>query len=374
MNNVIVNEGRLTLALTHEKAEQTRDLAAKSVEVGLEASEKIDGVNGEVKKLESLARENAAAVQEIKTHQIERRLLENMHHVLQTGAVAQTDDWYSLFKRNLLEGSGAWLQKENFFDLWMQHQAPILWVFGGPGAGKTMLSTWLITMLNKRFETESEMGLNTHVGYFFVKENVEDLRNPNILLKTMAWQIQQVDPLFRNHAAAVCEFSRKTAGAEDTWENLFLDFYREKDRRAILIIDGLDEAELRTQRRILRLMKNYVSSVRAGQPARIQFAVFGRLTLRPELERIQLDREEKIIEVSSVKNHEDMGNYITNRLKNLAVVRMMRNRKPDGPKEAKKFARGVRQKVLDGASGVFLWVCHSPICLGYPVAAFELTI
>ncbi|KAI1429139.1 hypothetical protein F5Y12DRAFT_728265 [Xylaria sp. FL1777] len=358
LNKVIANEGRLTLALTHEKTEQARDLAAKSVEVGQQASGKIDNVHEDVRMLQNLTKESAMAIQEIKGQQIDQHLLENMHHILKTTAVTQTDDWYSRFKRNLLEGSGAWLLKEEFFDLWMQHQAPILWVFGGPGAGKTMLSTWLITILNKQFEAKSEMGLGTHIGYFFVKENVEDLRDPNILFKTMAWQIQQTDSVFRRHAAAVCEFNRKTAGAEETWENVFLDFYQGfqgQDRRAILIIDGLDEAEIHVQRRILRLMKDYVSRIRAGQPARIQFAIFGRLTLRPELERIQLDREEKIIEVSSVKNHEDMENYITNRVKNLTIVRMMRNRKPDGPKEAKKFARGVRQKVLDGAAGVFLW-------------------
>lgn len=364
LNKVIANEGRLTLALTHEKTEQARDLAAKSVEVGQRASEKIDNVREDVKTIEGLTREAASAIQDMRVQQIDQHLLENMHHILKTTAVTQTDDWYSLFKRNLLEGSGAWLQKEEFFEVWMQHQAPILWVFGGPGAGKTMLSTWLITTLNKQFEAKSEMtsGAATHVGYFFVKENVEDLRNPNILFKTMAWQIQQTDPLFRRHAANVCGFNRKTAGAEDTWENLFLEFYQGfqgQDRRAVLIIDGLDEAEIHTQRRILRLMKDYVSRIRAGQPARIQFAVFGRLTLRPELERIQLDREEKIIEVSSVKNYEDMENYITNRVKNLTIVRMMRSKKPDGPKEAKKFARGVRQKVLDGAAGVFLWVSHS---------------
>ncbi|KAI1133340.1 hypothetical protein F5Y10DRAFT_274250 [Nemania abortiva] len=352
LNIVIANEGRLTLALTHEKTEQARDLAAQSVEVGQQTSEKVDSVHEDVRSLTSLARENAAVVQEIKIQQIDQHLLENMHHVLKAGAVSQTDGWYSLFKRNLLEGSGTWLQREEFFDLWMQHHAPILWVFGGPGAGKTMLSTWLITMLLKQFEAKSEIGLATHVGYFFIKENVEDLRNPNILFKTLAWQIQQVDPLFRRHAATVCEFDRKTARAEDTWENLFLDFYQNQDRRAILVIDGLDEAELHTQRRILRMMKDYVSGIRAGRPARIQFAIFGRFTLRAELERIHLDREEKIIEVSSVKNYEDMENYITDRVKSLTIVRKMSSRKP---KEAKKFARSVRSKVLDGAAGVFLW-------------------
>lgn len=317
---------------------------------------KIDNVHQGVDELTDLVKKNSVAQE---AREIDHRLLESLRHTLKTSAAGHTDEWYSLFRDRLLKGSASWLQKEAFFDLWMQHRAPILWVFGGPGAGETMLSTWLITLLNKQFEANSGMASEASVAYFFVKENVEGLRNPNIMFKTMAWQIQQTDPLFRDHAATVCEFDRHLARAEDTWENLFLNFYQGTaghGRRIILVIDGLDEAEISTQRRLLRLMKEYVLRVRAGLPSSIQFAVFGRSTLRNELERVQLDREEKIIEVSSVKNHEDMDNYITDRLKKLAIVRMMQKRKPNGPKEARKFARDVRQQVLDGASGVFLWV------------------
>ncbi|POS69294.1 hypothetical protein DHEL01_v212312 [Diaporthe helianthi] len=123
-----------------------------------------------------------------------------------------------------------------------------------------------------------------------------------------------------------------------------------------LVIDGLDEARVDGQRRILRIIRNYVSSVRSGRPHRIQFAVFGRSTLRPELRRVKLDRDsEKIIEVSSSKNHQDMSNYITSRVKELEIVGLMRQKKPGGPEKAKKFARSIRRKVLDGAGGVFLW-------------------
>ncbi|KAH6880828.1 hypothetical protein B0T10DRAFT_565559 [Thelonectria olida] len=233
-----------------------------------------------------------------------------------------------------------------------------MWVFGGPGAGKTMLSKWLITLLNKQFEAHSEIASGTSVAYFFIKENAENLWKPNMVFKTMAWQIQQTDPVFRYHAATMCKFDRIIARAEDTWEKLFLDFYQSpasQGRRLILVIDGLDEAEISAQRRLLRLVKQYVIGTRAGLPSRIQFAIFGRSTLRLELERVQMDREEKIIEVSSIKYHEDMKNYITDRLKKLTIVQMMQSRKPDGPKEARRFARGIRKKVLDGAGDVFLW-------------------
>lgn len=220
-----------------------------------------------------------------------------------------------------------------------------------------MLSTWLISLLHEQFETNSETHLGTSIGYFFIKENVEDLRNPNNIFKTMAWQIQQTDAGFRNHSARCCEFDNKVVRAEDTWENLFLDYYQgplSDGRQAILVVDGLDETTIDVQRRILRLIKGYVSRVRSGIPHRIQFAVFGRSTLRPELKRVKLDREEKIIEVSPSKNHQDMSNYITNRVKELDIVKAMRRKAPGGPEKAKKFARGIRRKVLDGAGGVFL--------------------
>lgn len=46
-----------------------------------------------------------------------------------------------------------------------------------------MLSTWLISLLHEKFETNSDMHSGTSIGYFFIKENVEDLRNPNNILQ-----------------------------------------------------------------------------------------------------------------------------------------------------------------------------------------------
>lgn len=316
----------------------------------------MEGVRDGVKQL-------TAAVEESVRSQADDRLIEKLQYTLKTAAAASTDDWYSGYRRRLLQGSGSWLQTEEFFDYWVQHRAPVLWIFGDPGSGKTMLSTWLISLLRERFEVKSETYPGTSVGYFFIKENVEELRNPNTIFKTMAWQISQTNSAFRNHVAKACELEHKVALAEDTWENLFLDYYQgplSEGHHAILVIDGLDEARVDGQRRILRMIRNYVSSVRSGRPHRIQFAVFGRSTLRPELKRVKLDRDsEKIIEVSSAKNHQDMSNYITSRVKELDIVALMRQKKPGGPEKAKKFARSIRRKVLDGAGGVFLWVCIS---------------
>lgn len=359
LNKLLTNEQRLVVALTYKEA-------TEAVRLGVETKEKVESVEEGFKQL-------STAVQENTKLQADTRLIENLKHTLKSGAVASTDDWYSWFRRRLLQGSGSWLQNEVFFRYWMEHEAPILWIFGGPGSGKTMLSTWLISLLHEKFESKSETYSGTSLGYFFIKENAEDLRNPNTMFKTMAWQIQQTDDAFRNHAARSCEDDRKVIRAEDTWENLFLDYYQgplSDGRKAILVVDGLDEAGFDAQRRILRLMKDYVSRIRSGKPHRIQFAVFGRTTLREELRKVNIEREEKIIEVSSVKNHQDMSNYIANRVKELDIVKVMRRKRPGGPEKAKKFARRIHHKVLDGAGGVFLWVCILSLKLSINQADF----
>ena len=198
------------------------------------------------------------------------------------------------------------------------------------------------------------------LAIFFIRESQEDLRNPNKMLKTMAWQLQQTDPVFRKHAASVCQVNRNTARAEDTWKNLFLDFYQStaaEAHRAILVIDGLDEADDETRVRLLTLIKEYVKGVRIGYPHRIQFAVLGRTTLRSDLHILDLDREERIIHVSPAKNHEDLSNYVLNRVEKLVVVKEMRKKRSGGEVRAKKFIQVTRKKVFDGADGVFLWVC-----------------
>jgi hypothetical protein len=281
---------------------------------------------------------------------------EALKHVLEdTSATRDVEEQFSLYRRSLLKGSGAWLQNEPLFDTWIGQRAPILWVFGGPGAGKSYLSTWAILRLIELHDQRPDHADGVSVSYFYIKENKEILRDPNIILKTLAWQITLVDRMFRKHAASVCKSPRATVTAEDTWENLFLAFYqsdRARDRHAVLVLDGLDEASPAARMTLLGFLRNAVAVGRTDTRVRIQFAVFGRATLRGDM---HFRREEKYIEVSSVKNRNDIDSYIQKRLADVELLKELRKVKPNGPQEANKTGRRIKKKVLDGADGVFLW-------------------
>ncbi len=215
------------------------------------------------------------------------------------------------------------------FNSWLADDAAILWIFGGPGVGKSFLSTWIIQQL-----TEGPRGAAEQVAYFFVKENSESLRDANIILKTLAFQLSNSDPEFREHALRVVQQrSSLIVTAEDTWENLFKDYFcdvKKTDRHVKIIIDGLDEASPATRRSILNLLKSWVLSATNRSP--MQFAILGRPSLRDDADFNRLGKS-RFIEVSREKNHQDINRYVKSRLEEMDVLHVIR-KGPNGVKKA----------------------------------------
>lgn len=202
------------------------------------------------------------------------------------------------------------------------------------------------------------------MAFFFVKEDSENLRDANILLKTLAWQIASQDAAFRRHAIAVCRRRSLTITAELTWENLFLGYYRQDANGGLntintttIVIDGLDEATAESRMTILGLMKELVSTPQTSSNndvRGIRLAIIGRRSLRSDMD---FKRQEKnyFIEVSRTKNRDDINSYIRKRLEELDILREMRKMKPNGLKRANKEGGKIMKKVAEGADGVFLW-------------------
>ena len=276
----------------------------------------------------------------------------------------RTFELFAELRKRLLGGTGAWLEKEALFTAWTEQKIPILWIFGGPGSGKSHLSTWTINHLETLYAQDQGNPSGVTVAFFYVKENEAQLRDANTILKTLAWQITQVDPVFKKHAVEVCKSKRKIIDAEETWSNLFLDFYkpvRTVDRSAIIVIDGLDEAPKSVRQTILGFCKDLIVQDPSGVRPRIQVAIVGRITLKGDME---FEREEKFIEVSQEKNRDDIDKYIEKRLSELELLKkleqldkaetrkMQKQRaKPIAPTVRKKL----KDKILASADGIFLW-------------------
>lgn len=330
LNKVLGSEQRYVLGVTYASAQRTEEVAKATHDV---VHKVLDVVEEERDKR---SREED-----------ESRLRNTLHG---TSANSEVEEIFVRNGRVLLKGTGAWLEDEPFFNSWMRREATILWIFGGPGAGKSFLSTRLIQILQ---EKASQTGSGEAVAYFFVKENSETLRDANTILKTLAWQIATQDMAFRRHAITVCRQRALTITPDLTWENLFLDYYGEHNGSVTIVIDGLDEATSETRQTMLGLMKGLVAS--QGTPDHgIQLAVVGRGSLRSDMDFKRLEKN-YFIEVSRAKNRHDIESYIKKRLGELDILREMRKMKPNGQARANREGGKIMKRVSEGADGVFLW-------------------
>jgi len=260
-------------------------------------------------------------------------------------------------KRALLKGTGTWLQEEPLYQRWMNHDTHLLWLFGGPGVGKSFLSTSIVKHLLGQPAPKNDMPIDS-VAYFFVKENNANLQNANIIVKTLAWQIANSDPDFRRHAIDLCRKRSRTFTAEDSWQNLFLGYYLASEhkatRRASIVLDGLDEATTETRRTVFRLIKRLSLLQRSSSSSSIRVAIVGRKSLQGD---VYFERLEKVsfIEVSRHKNRDDINTYIKKRLEEVQVLRELRRKRPNGAKRANREGSKILKKVSETANGVFLW-------------------
>ena len=288
---------------------------------------------------------------------------ELIQHNLDSPAVERVLELFAEFRKRLLTGTGTWLGKETLFNSWSEQDVPILWIFGGPGSGKSHLSTWVINHLEKLYAQDQGIP-NVAVAFFYVRDNEAQLRDANTILKSLAWQIAHVDPAFKKHAAQVCKFKKRIISPEETWKNLFLDFYRPArsgNRSAILVIDGLDEAPKSARTTVLGLCQDLLVQDSNGLGPRIQIAIIGRITLKGDME---FEREESVIEVSPEKNKDDIERYIDKRLSELELIKKLeqldKSQAQKLPKQQAKLMaptvrRKLKDKILSSANGIFLW-------------------
>ena len=262
-----------------------------------------------------------------------------------------------------LEGTGNWIKDEPLYKAWIMQEEPILWIFGGPGAGKSFLSSNIISHLQGQYAQNPGRPVRTSVGYFYVKENDERLRSANALFKSVALQIANDNPVYKKHVVNVCESPEKFGTAKVTWQSLFLDFFcsqQSPDSAAFVVVDGLDEAPKAEQETFLGLLRSLEEGPILGSSKRprLSFAVVGRPELRDTIANIWESRT-SFIEVSASKNRADIEEYINDGMRK---VRTLKNKRIL-PVDREKLRGDIVNKLKEGANGMFLWVKYRSFSL-----------
>ncbi|KFY16290.1 hypothetical protein V492_01437, partial [Pseudogymnoascus sp. VKM F-4246] len=333
---LIDGEERLVVAVTYSSVQSTK----QNVDTLLSAAD-------ENKKSQ---KEILGKVDLLSTAVTDSKEEENLRNALWTQAIPKTREIFAEFKENILEGTCEWLHDEPLFCDWQNGETSILWVFGGPGAGKSFLATKTILFLQDQHDQGPEHSLGSAISYFYVKEDNQALHDLNAILKAIAYQIAQKDRTYKAYVLSVCGSAEATNTSEKTWKALFLDFYMSAhgaESSAFVVVDGLDEAPLETRRKFLDLLKVLVNqgSSNPTPVPRLQIAVFGRPDLQDDMEFYR----QKFVNVSAQKNRKDIDDYIRSRLPLVRVLKYMK------PKARTRFAKEIRNTILEHADGMFFW-------------------
>ncbi|MCJ1465605.1 hypothetical protein MMC07_004224 [Pseudocyphellaria aurata] len=218
-----------------------------------------------------------------------------------------------------LEPSGEWIKEEPLFQNWRAKETPVLWILGNPGSGKSYLSSRIISYLRELYPQDSKHPSRVSVGYFYVKEDNQYLRSLATILKSLAFQVQGNDSVYKNYVANVCNSPEKILTARSLWKRCFKDFFgslQYRDSSAFLVIDGLDEAPRHERETLMELLEDLEDVSGQNVRPRIQIVLVGRHELHDDINMFW-GKNIEYVDVSASKNSKDITNYIAKGLKSI---------------------------------------------------------
>ncbi|KAI9812372.1 MAG: hypothetical protein M1826_002839 [Phylliscum demangeonii] len=244
-------------------------------------------------------------------------------------------------------GTCEWIRAEPLFQAWLERSQALLWVSGGPGAGKSYLSASIIQHLQGLFPQGVNNTSRVSIAYFFCRDFHPNRRSFDKILRTLAYQIAENDSVYLRHALRVCEALDDLRTLRSIWRTLFLDFFNVEGLKSsvYIIVDGLDESYRKDRNEFLQLLREVERKQVGDRIPAIKTLLVGRLDLTQDIEGI-LERAVPMIEISARKNSMDIDSYIASGIKKSATVR----------KVPEPLRQEIIYKLREGADGMFLWV------------------
>ena len=156
---------------------------------------------------------------------------------------------YIFFRDRWALGTCEWILQNPLYIDWFNSSGPeprILWLHGGPASGKSVLSSFIINDLVER---------HACCQYFFIRFADSSKRTLSTLLRSLAFQLAQALPLFRDKILQLSDEAIKleTADARTAWQRIFKSilFKLDIEQPLFWVIDGLDESD--TPRSVINL-------------------------------------------------------------------------------------------------------------------------
>jgi ankyrin repeat protein len=136
-------------------------------------------------------------------------------------------------------GTCSWIQSNPRFQSWLRGDSNLLWIRGGPGKGKTMMSVYLT-------EAIASEKCRSLAYYFCICQEMKQ-NNASAVLRGILWQITEHHPDLMQHVLPYFDRPERgsaTISSEETlWKLLTEICPHAETQRLFCLVDGVDECD-----------------------------------------------------------------------------------------------------------------------------------
>ncbi|KAJ4302951.1 hypothetical protein N0V90_001842 [Kalmusia sp. IMI 367209] len=250
-----------------------------------------------------------------------------------------------VLKGRKVTGTCEWLIQHPTFQEWLVGtDPPLLWISGGPGKGKTMLAIYITEVLQPVVDSAQDVLL-----YYFCSNRDKNRNTAVTIMRGIIHQWLNFHPHLAQHIKNSFEGSETTKYTISSFVSLWRLLLTLIDQRGscqvVCVLDGLDECEKDSLEQLLDAVGDYLSKSETESRPGLKLILLSRS--QPALLERKLGRYRRIkLDDSDVEISNDVERYIFAKVAELASEQNL----------SEEMIPQVRQALLAGAEGTFLWV------------------
>ncbi|KAI1821707.1 ankyrin repeat protein [Xylaria intraflava] len=248
-------------------------------------------------------------------------------------------------KGRRVNGTCEWLIRHPIYQEWlMGADPPLLWISGGPGKGKTMLAIYITEVL------QPVVDLSQGVLLYYFCSNRDRNRNTAVtIMRGIIHQWLNCHPHLAQHIKNYFEGSETTkytiSSFVSLWRLFLILLHQSGSCQVVCVLDGLDECEKESLKQFLDALKDYFLKSGATLKSKLRLILLSRP--QPALLENKLGQYRRIkLDDSDKEVGKDVEKYIFAKVAELASQQTL----------SEDMLLQVRQALMAGAEGTFLWV------------------
>ncbi|KAL6823923.1 hypothetical protein V8C40DRAFT_266490 [Trichoderma camerunense] len=237
-------------------------------------------------------------------------------------------------------GTCEWIRDNETYRSWLDGDLRCLWITGGPGKGKTMLSIFLTEELEKR--TQESKATELLLFYFCTPD--EKHSSAVAILRGLAYQLVRMRPNLVSHILSDFESAEKTQETLNSPNALWMvleKLLQAPDLGTVFcVLDGLDECDEESSSLLAEKFYEFFLENSKPSGAQLKLAIVSR-----KIDRLDVFPQVKLDPDNNEYVNSDIQSFIASSVKRLERIRGFN-----------VYRESIEATLLSRAQGTFLWV------------------